>query len=363
MKSKLFAILVTLMTFMLSGTFIVYAEDGETSEEIITEESSLISEEITIADKTPDSNVLTIDCRDNETVLSNMNWSIYKVAEIDQYNTYSVNEEFAKYNIGLNNLTTSQTAAAAEALEAYAIVDRITPLATGTTNDDGIVKFENLSYGLYLLCGSDVTINDKFYLPAPSLVVLNNEADGDGSYWNYNVTTMPKLKVLGASNRVYHFSAIVKKVWENDNEATRPKSVKVKLIRDGKEFSTETLSDKNNWTYTWEKLSTKYKWTVIEESKFDNYSVIYSEKDVNIDPKDSKQHDVEYLIVNHGNLASNSTSKAPAPQIEKPPIALSAKLPQTGQLWWPVPAMSAIGVAVFAVGWKYNSHKRKKYER
>ncbi len=359
-KSKLFAVFVTLMMLMVSGTFSVYAEDDSALEEIITDEGSVISEEPTIAENISDNNVLTIDCHDDKTPLSGMDWNIYKVAEIDQYNTYTVNDTFSKYNVGLNNLTTSQTVAAAEALEAYAIVDGIAPLSSGTTNSEGIIEFENLSYGLYLLCGSDVTVNEKFYLPTPSLVVLNNESEKDGSHWRYNVTTMPKLKVLAATNRVYRFSATVKKEWENDDEATRPKSVTVSLIKDGEKFSTVTLSDENNWTHTWNKLSTKYKWTVIEEDTFDNYSVIYSEKDININPDDSKQHDVEYLIVNRGNVTPKVVAGAKA---EKQPIVLSKKLPQTGQLWWPVPTMSAIGLAVFAIGWKVNSHKRKKYEK
>ena len=34
------------------------------------------------------------------------------------------------------------------------------------------------------------------------------------------------------------------------------------------------------------------------------------------------------------------------------------KLPQTGQLWWPVPALSAAGLILIAVGVRVNS-KRK----
>ncbi len=370
MKSKLFAVFVTLMMFMISGTFGVYAEDEDITENFVTDVSSENYEEDLNSENNVDdlpeestinvnNNVLTIDCHDNKSVLSGMDWKIFKVAERNSDNAYINTDEFENCNISLNNLSTSQIVVAAETLEAYAEINNIQPLGSGTTDAEGIIKFSGLSYGMYLLSGSDVTINGKYYLPAPSLVTLTQN-DGSGiPNWSYNVTAMPKLTVLGANNRVFHYSGIVKKIWENDDEKTRPKSIDVTLAKDGEKFKTVTLSEENNWTYTFEKLSSKYKWTVIEEGKLDGYSVTYSENNINVNPENPKEHDIEYIIVNRGNLAP----KAPTPQVEVKPAVHSKQLPQTGQLWWPVPAMSALGLIVFAAGWKFNSHKRKKYEK
>ena len=388
MKSKLSAILVICMLFMFSGSFGVYADDeiNENTESIVVDENPIIPavpdmDMPAISQKPIDTNkndnVLTVECRDNDVVLSNMSWDIYKVADFGPNNTYLPVNEFAEYNVKLDGLTTSETVSAAEVLEAYTKVHGLKPLSSGVTDSSGIVEFGNLSYGLYLLSGSDVTINDTYYLPAPSLVRLYDAGDEEGVNWSYNVTTLPKLGVLGVNDRIFHFAGTVKKVWENDNEEMRPESITVILAKDGNEFSKAVLSDANNWTYTWDHLSSKYNWTVIEEDKFENYTVSYSENNININSNNPKEHDVEFVIVNRGiptavssvGLEKPTTEeptippKAVALVEEKPAVRYSKNLPQTGQLWWPVPVCSALGLVVFAAGWKFNFDKRKKYEK
>ncbi|MBE7018097.1 MAG: Cna B-type domain-containing protein [Ruminococcaceae bacterium] len=57
----------------------------------------------------------------------------------------------------------------------------------------------------------------------------------------------------------------VKKLWAGAG-AAKPDSVKIVLYRDGKEFKSVTLSDKNNWSYVWEDLTDEFEWTVDEPS-------------------------------------------------------------------------------------------------
>lgn len=380
MKSKLSAILAICMLFMFLGCFSVYAEDDitENTESIVVDENPIIPvvPDIPAVSQKPVNakDILTIECRDNDVVLSNMSWNIYKVADFGPNNTYLPVNEFSGYNVKLNGLSTSEMVSAAETLEAYALVDGIKPLANAVTDSSGITQFEDLSYGLYLLSGSSVTTNDNYYLPTPSLVRLDNSDDEGVVNWNYNVTTLPKLTVLGVNDRVYHFSGTVKKIWENDNEEMRPESITVILVKDDKEFSKVVLSDDNNWTYTWDHLSSKYKWTVIEKDKLENYTASYTENNININPDNPKEHDVEFIIVNTGNNKTvveepakeekpTMPEKVVAPAQEKAPVRHSKNLPQTGQLWWPVPSLSALGLISIAIGWKFNSNKRKKYEK
>lgn len=49
--------------------------------------------------------------------------------------------------------------------------------------------------------------------------------------------------------------------------------------------------------------------------------------------------------------------KAPA---TNPPSHTDSKLPQTGQLNWPVPVMAATGVGLFTCGWTLRFHRRKE---
>jgi len=59
-------------------------------------------------------------------------------------------------------------------------------------------------------------------------------------------------------------SLTVKKVWALNNGGTPAGSIEVELLRDGRHYTTITLSDENNWTYTWKHLDDWYHWTVAE---------------------------------------------------------------------------------------------------
>ncbi len=56
----------------------------------------------------------------------------------------------------------------------------------------------------------------------------------------------------------------VRKVWE-DGGIGRPASIEVILLRSGMAYDTVTLSERNNWTYTWSNLDYRYEWSVEEE--------------------------------------------------------------------------------------------------
>ena len=302
------------------------------------------------------SDTLTITCQKDDIILSNMEWKIYKVAEI-QNNSYELTGDFQNYSVNLNGLSTSQLQAAAVTLETYAAVDKISPLNTGLTNNKGQIAFGGLDFGLYLVAGESVIASGKCYVPSPSLIVLD-DSDDKGLNWKYDVNATPKLRVLPESMRIYSFDCTVKKTWTDDSESIRPKSVTAVLTKNGEEFRTVELNEENNWQYKWENLSSEYKWKVIEKDVPENYTVTYTENDiktgVNSDP------DKEFII--------NNTYSEPPTTIQTQQVSASTqpapeKLPQTGQLWWPVPVMSAVGLVTFSAGWKLNSCKRKKNEK
>lgn len=303
---------------------------------------------------------LTITCENNGIFLSNMEWKIYKVADILPNKEFSISGHFKNYPVKLNNLSTSELQAAAVTLETYAKIDEITPNNIKKTDSDGKVIFDNLDFGLYLISGKSVIIDDMFYMPAPSLIVLDNSED-EGVSWRYDVNALPKLKVLPASLRVYDFKCSVKKIWTDDNENNRPDSITVLLMKDGEEIDSAELNSNNNWTHEWNYLSSEFEWSVIEKDVPENYTVTYTQSDVNI--KDEIEHDIEFTInntytqVKTSNVTSVSTSITSSVSTV---LSKASALPQTGQLWWPVPVMSAGGLLIFCTGWKINSYKRRK---
>ena len=61
-------------------------------------------------------------------------------------------------------------------------------------------------------------------------------------------------------------------------------------------------------------------------------------------------------------LAKSELEREPEPT-KAPPVDPGNKLPQTGQLNWPVPLMAVAGLALFTVGWVlYFGKKRDRYE-
>ena len=54
-------------------------------------------------------------------------------------------------------------------------------------------------------------------------------------------------------------------MWKLDDGGKATESVRVELLRNGKHYDWATLSENNNWRYTWRNLDDSYSWTVREE--------------------------------------------------------------------------------------------------
>ncbi len=313
---------------------------------------------------------LTIICRKEDIVLSDMNWKIYKVAEITSRDNFEVVNEFKKYPVSLADHSVSSLKAAASQFETYTITDNIKPLNSGKTDSKGELQFSNLDFGLYLITGSSIVIDDMAYVPVPSLVQLTDEYYTE-TKWTYDLTSIPKMRVLAAST--YKTSYSVEKKWINDNDTLRPKSITAVLCRNGVSYDSAILNQKNNWKYTWDNLPQNAEWSVKEQSVPSAYSVTYDvgENSVTIvntynekisttspDTSESSAQNTTYIsnisdtngnashhYINAGNTSSSG----------------SVKLPQTGMMLWPIPVLGISGIIIFIVGWIL--YKRSKNER
>lgn len=115
----------------------------------------------------------------------------------------------------------------------------------------------------------------------------------------------------------------VNKVW-SDNGKNRPTSVSVALYNGGTLVETVTLSDDNNWAHTWRDLDGMGKWSV---------------KEINV-PKGYK---ATYKISDGVTTITNTAS-----------------LIQTGQLNWPIPVLSGMGLILLVLGIFLLFGKRKR---
>ena len=67
----------------------------------------------------------------------------------------------------------------------------------------------------------------------------------------------------------------VKKIWQDGGSANRPETITVNLLRNGQYYSKVELSSANQWTYTWSRLDTDYKWSVKEAKVPAGYTATY----------------------------------------------------------------------------------------
>lgn len=129
------------------------------------------------------------------------------------------------------------------------------------------------------------------------------------------------------------FDLTVIKAWRGDSSATRPKTVTIQLTKDNVEVMKVVLSDSNQWTYSFLNLPDNGKYKIAEENVPNGYSVSYSEK---------------------GGVVTVTNAKIHTPGGDKPL--------QTGQLNWPIPVLSFLGVAMCTGGAVLTLGKKKKDE-
>ena len=168
----------------------------------------------------------------------------------------------------------------------------------------GSAVFGGLGEAVYLVMGDETVTNGITDTPVPFLTAMPG-TDGQNQ---------PVWDVQAAGEQQETMDISVTKVWVGDRVSGRPASIIVHLTLDGKDYGPLVrLNYANHWSYTWENLPVG-NWSVREES--------------------SRRYTT--TMTREGNTFTfTSTWK---------------KIPQTGQPWWPVAAMSAAGVCLVGAG-------------
>lgn len=240
---------------------------------------------------------LTVTCP-----VSNMQVSLYRVAD----ENYNLVDSFSQYSIDLKQ----DVQGAANALENRILMDGINATASLSSDSSGNASFTGLTTGIYLVVGKEVFQDGVFYMPQVSLVSLSGDLSVD---LKYETSVKP--------SRIH-----VLKVWKRDNKKSRPKSIEVCLLRsDGIVVDKVILNSDNQWSNTWEHLSTSYTYSVMETSVPSGY-------------KESCTREKDTIVLtNTGNLTDKVEKK-------------DEVLPNSGQLWWPVPVLLFVGLVLFGLG-------------
>ena len=286
---------------------------------------------------------ITVLFRHEEKAVEGAAFEIYKAAEKTDAG-YTLTGAFSSYPVELNDeLGSEELKAAASTLSAYAARDKVTPLMTGKTDENGTLRFGELEDGLYLLVGSPVLTGDTLLLPQPMLVSVPFE-NTDGTK-DHDVVTEPKYDVRKTTYETVTRRAL--KIWKDTgNESNRPKEITVQLLCDGNIYDEKVLSDENNWAYTWEGLDAEHNWQLTEKEVPNDYTVEITQEGItftvtntNDDPPPPPPSTTD-VPENPSNPNTPNTPNTPG----KP------KLPQTGLLWWPVPVLAGTGAISLFLG-------------
>lgn len=274
---------------------------------------------------------LTVSYQDGNTPLAGAGFSIYLVATADESGELTTTDAFKQFNVDIRGKNDEAWKALASTLEGYVLRDDIAPTDSGKTNAEGYLYFPTggrLTPGLYLVLGQRHIQNGRRYDHMPFMVMLPTQDTQTGD-WLYEVIVDPKHESSEVPDTPSAVTRKVLKVWDDEAGSDRPAEVVVQLLCDGEVYDTVTLNAENNWRYTWSELDDSYTWTVVEE-ECKGYTV-------------SVERDgITFVVTN--------TRVTPLPTPPGPTDPAKPSLPQTGQVWWPVPVLLMCGLLFIIIG-------------
>ena len=260
-----------------------------------------------------------IDYHSADEPISAALFNIYQIADIDETGRFSIKDPFISAGITPNMIAHQESwREYASLFDTHVSSNKIEPDAAVTTDENGFA-FTELSCGLYLLSGTEVEHEWQQYKAENTLLMLPSLADDQT--WIYDITIFPKPEITPIPK---HKLQVVK-IWnDSQNSSARPAMIDVELLRNEELYSTVSLSKSNGWSYQWNDLDARDRWTVREKHVPANYSVSYVQTDGRV-------------IITNTRIGT--------------PSSPDTSLPQTGLAWWPVSALALTGMLLFFFGW------------
>ena len=245
-------------------------------------------------------------------------FALYRIAAFSKTGEFAITDSFAAYPIELEELDSEGWRNAAEAYAGYVARDQMEATATGITDEDGQLVFSQLENGIYLVVGETKITEERIkYDVMPFMISLPTLTEADT--WDYEPIVIPKFEVEELPELI---NVEVIKLWKNDSTNERPRQIIVQLLANGEVQDEAVLSASNGWSYQWENLEPELEWTVIEKEVPSGYTV-------------QVEHSEEtFTITNTGTKQASGIQN----------------LPQTGQLWWPVPLLAIMGAILLIAG-------------
>lgn len=280
-------------------------------------------------------------------VLPDVQFCLYRVADVSTHNRYALCGDFAAYPVDLSSVeTTSDWLELATTLQGYVARDAIAADAQQSTDEAGNLNIDGLPVGLYLILGDDTAVDyselfpngETMYHTVPFILQLPSLDAED--IWQYEIAAEVKYNQAPTGSTQ---SLTVYKYWDDKGfESKRTDEIIVQLLRNETIAEEVVLNAANGWTKTWDKLDAGFTWTIVEKEVPKNYTVAVQNN--------------ENIITLTNTYHEPNPDKTPAPSGG----GSGDNLAKTGQLWWPIPILAIGGILFFAWGWL--SVKKKKEE-
>ena len=365
---------------------------------------------------------LELWCVKDQDIVDGMHWQIYRVGHRDK-NDYVFEDRFANYKPTLGDRTkpmlewdAETVSGAAETLRVYAITEELPNRGEGNTDEFGKLQFGGLEDGLYLVVGEILKKGTKTYIPSAIFFEMNGQEQA-------HLNAFPKIILETLDKQTADYSVRKVWANDKNQPPDESTYIVSELYRDGKLRETVRLDNSNNWTYEWsdeaghewlvkEKEIPK-NYSVVYRGNHTQYVIVNtyenprddsSSTDVNTTPAASTTTSDKSVIdrqttintgtqttavqttaasagfttkvMDTGTTARRTTDRTPqyttthtvttgvtyppgSPGGNTPGTPASPNLPQTGQLWWPVPLLAGGGIVLFGVGLRLHRKDRE----
>lgn len=241
---------------------------------------------------------LVINYRYEDVSISEAVFRIYRIADLNTQGELVYTDAFADLDLSKEELQHQQ-----QMLYARVEAQALEPEKILTTDSYGDASAAAFTTGAFLLICEPAAVDDYVYYADQQVIFLEKGT----------LTVHPKSTRLPVGVRL--ISIQTTKFWDDRGyENKRPRQISVRLLKDGKTFSTVVLSEANGWSYTWNDLLPNARWSVEEDVPKGYVASV-------------EQSDHVFTLTNHYK-----------------------DIPQTGQIWWPVLVALGVGLVLIMIG-------------
>lgn len=370
---------------------------------------------------------LSLVCTSDSKAVANLEWSVYRIGSRNSYGEFVLEGSFKKYAVSLDDMSASAVQKVAYTLENYAKLDGISANASGKSDSQGRISLNNLDSGIYLISGKEYSTTTNRFIPSPSIVELGGEKGTNITvYPKFSVEVIPEKKKVSYSVRkvwanddgasgarpkeisveLYANEKLNRTIklnasngwyyeWKSDvdiswrvKEKTVAKNYTVNVGKNGTEFLIVNSYKPPKKTTTPTTVTTSKKSTT--PKKVTTPSKVITTTTTLLPKEELQKRIKEYENFNEDDYTPeswkkfkdalerarrtlsyvNSTDEEIRKALEELQnakenlvLAYDSWLPQTGQLWWPVPVLAGTGLVLIAVGIRIIVRKGRKNDK